>query len=261
MHWVKQGILKGIGLLSCAVAIAAQAYEPAYVQALAGYDQMLKKVVHDGRVDYVQVTSAAALPDYLSALAGAPGSLSVNEKKALYINAYNAFTLQLIVDYWPDIESIKDIPDNFFSGYRRWQDTRWVLAGERVSLSQLEHEMLRPMGDARIHFAIVCASISCPDLQAFAYQAKTLDVQLDNVAKAFLADSSKGLKLDREARRLSLSKIFTWFEDDFERDAGTVYAYLIRYADAPTAQALTLHKGTLDLEDLAYDWNLNKRLP
>jgi len=262
MRWIRQIGLAGVGLCLCLGGGVVHAYDAKYAQALAAYHQMLQNTVKAGRVDYALVKSAPALSEYLQALAKVPASLTGSEKKALYINAYNAFTLQLIVDYWPDIKSIKDIPDNFFSGYRRWDDERWTLAGEKVSLNQLEHKMLRPMGDARIHFAIVCASISCPDLQAFAFQAETLDAQLDTVAKGFLADPDKGLVLlDKRVPSLKVSKIFSWFEADFERDAGTVYAYLIRYSDEQTAKRLKLHQGSLDLDHLDYDWGLNQALP
>lgn len=227
----------------------------------AALDALLRRHVHGPTVDYVGLASErAGLQAYLSSLADVdPGDLSRAQTLALWINAYNAATLELILDHYGRIDSIKDIPSG-----KRWKAERWRVAGRVVSLDAMEHEILRPLGEPRIHFAINCASRSCPDLRAEAYTASQLDAQLQDAAQRFLADDGKGLTVKTESTWLGgtdhnvyVSKIFDWFEEDFERAAGDVVAYVLPLAPGPERAYLRRHRDDLDVESLDYDWSLN----
>ena len=141
-----------------------------------------------------------------------PSTLSGNSKKAFYINAYNILAIKMILDHQPE-QSIKDI-GNWFNPV--WKREAGMIDGKAVSLDYIEHQVLRPMADPRIHFAIVCASLSCPDLRTEAYSPAQLDDQLEDQAQQFLANNTKGLTI--EEGHLKLSKIFDWFEKDFSHD-------------------------------------------
>jgi hypothetical protein len=174
------------------------------------------------------------------------------ENMAFWINVYNIMGVKMVVDHYP-VDSIKDAGSLFGSV---WKKTVGVVGGKEVTLNDIEHEILRKMGDPRIHVAIVCASVSCPDLRSEAYTADRLDAQLDDQFKRFLENRSKGLQVDRGKGRVTLSKIFDWFEEDFEAKGG-VLPFLARYA--PEKDRAFLKKENLDITYLDYNWDLNKR--
>jgi hypothetical protein len=165
-----------------------------------------------------------------------------SEKLTFYINAYNIFAIKMIRDHWP-IESITDA-GNWFNPV--WQKTVGRLNGKDITLHEIEHNILRPLGEPRIHFAIVCASLSCPDLRNGAYQLSRLDEQLDHQAKQFLRNSYKGSR--QEGSTLRVSKIFDWFEEDFQQHGG-VAAFVKKYLPQATFSDIAA--------DLPYDWSLN----
>lgn len=225
--------------------------------------ELLGAHVERGSVDYAGLKEhEQALDAYLAALSRVdPEKLERDEKLAFWINAYNSFTLKLMLDHLPDIESIKDIPSR-----KRWDAKRWRVHGATYSLEQIEHEILRPMDEPRIHFAIVCASLSCPDLAPQAYLAETLDEQLTKATKRFLADKTKGLSFGSEAgwlygtnHVLRLSKIFSWFKQDFVKSAGSVLNFVRNYAPDDALAFIEKHRSDLDVESLDYDWSLNGR--
>jgi len=164
------------------------------------------------------------------------------EKLAFYINAYNILALKMVTDHWPT-ESIKDA-GSFFKPV--WDKPAGVLAGNTVTLGEVEHKILRPMGEPRIHLAIVCASVSCPDLRNEPYIAARLDEQLDDQARRFLNNQGKGLKIKGNVIRVS--RIFDWFEEDFAVYGG-VSAFIKRYkADLPVLKIKA---------NIPYDWDVN----
>jgi hypothetical protein len=229
----------------------------------APYTALLAETVRAGVVDYVALKEREARLDaYLAALeATDPAALDGPGLKAFWINAYNAFTLKLVLERLPGLKSIKDIDSD-----ERWEAERWPVHGRRYSLDAIEHKLLRPLGDARIHFAIVCASRSCPDLLPRAFEPATLDEQLDAAARGFLASTAKGLRFGTEPgalfgenHRLWLSAIFDWFEEDFERDAGSVVDYVLRHAPPEAAAFIRAHRDELSVKSLDYDWALNDR--
>jgi len=226
----------------------------------AAYDGLLKRYVHRGVVDYRGLKAKESVLDgYLGTLARTnPTALPRPERLAFWINAYNAFTLKLILGNYPGVKSIRDI-----SG--RWSGEWWNVGGRRYSLEGIENDILRArFKEPRIHFAINCASKSCPDLRSEAYAAARLEAQLTEQAFLFLRSSSKGMNAYSNPGALwgtnhyvSMSKIFSWFGGDFEAASGSVLAYVRPYVTDGNRAFLDKHKGDLTVRYLDYDWSLN----
>lgn len=188
------------------------------------------------------------------------------QRRAFLINAYNAWTVELILTRYPKLESIRDLGSLFSSP---WKQSFFTLLGEKQSLDGIEHGLLRGAADfdePRIHFAVNCASIGCPALRPEAYRADILDAQLEDQTRRFLSDRTRN-RFDAHGATLYLSRIFDWYAEDFERPyrgGASVGAFAARYAeqlgiDAATAQHLAA--GEIDIEFLDYDWSLNRRAP
>jgi len=172
--------------------------------------------------------------------------MTPDEKKAFYINAYNVFAIGTILAN-PG-KKITDIGGAFNREKHR-------VGGEMLTLDDIENR-LRDMKDARIHFAIVCASKACPPLAAHAYTAAGLNETLERQGRAFVNDPSKNV-IDRAKGRVALSKIFHWDRREFERDGGTLMKFVSRYAgDAATASWLASYPK--DPEFLDYNWSPNQ---
>jgi hypothetical protein len=175
------------------------------------------------------------------------------ERIAFWINTYNAFTVKLVLDHYP-IASIRTIGWLPGAAFRERFIPMPGLKGGNVSLDDIENGTLRAdFREPRIHFALVCASRSCPMLRGEAYRAKDLDRQLDDQARSFLGDSTKN-RFDATTNTLHLSSIFKWFRVDFETAAGSLRAYVGRYLNDPRA----VEPG-VRIEFLDYDWSLNDR--
>jgi hypothetical protein len=172
---------------------------------------------------------------------------------AFWINTYNILAIDLVVKSYP-VESIKDI-GSFFSPV--WKRPAGTVNRREVTLHKIEHEILRPMGDPRIHAALVCASTSCPSLRREPYTAGDLDAQLDDTVRVWLASPEKGLRIDRAAKRVILSPIFDWFEEDFAARGGAL-AFATAYAPDPERAWLERHGREADIVYLDYDWALNR---
>lgn len=218
----------------------------------AVWDTLLHRHVQkNGFVDYKgMVRDSNALNRYLAVLSAAqPNSpnWSRNEKMAFWINAYNAFTVKLIVDHYP-VASIKDIKRGIPFVNTVWDIKFIKIGGKTYDLNNIEHSILRPdFKDARVHAAINCASYSCPQLRNEAYVAEQLDKQLDDAMRRFVNDAQRNRV---KAKKAEVSEIFKWFRGDFVRDAGSVRAYLNRYA----AEKLDAD-GRINYID--YQWSLN----
>ncbi len=214
------------------------------------WDSILKDSVKNGVVDYGKIKERySELQKYLQSLETISlDTLEPNEKMALFINAYNAQCIRGVLDRG-DIESVRDV--TFF-----FKRTQFVLGGKDLSLDSLEHTELRPMGDPRIHFAIVCSSKSCPPLRGEAYQAESLDETLDDQASIFL-NSEEMNRLDREKKTFYLSKIFKWFAEDFTKDHESVLDFSKGYLPEDSNDFLDRHSGKIRVEFLPYDWSLN----
>lgn len=206
------------------------------------WDGLLKKhVTSTGTVNYAAIKSSKdVLQSYLDLLAANPprSDWSRNEKMAYWINAYNAFTVKLIIDNYP-LNSITDL-----HGGKAW-DVKWIKLGDKTySLNQIENDILRPIfNDARIHFAVNCAAKSCPPLHNRAFTASNLNAQLESQAKSFINNPQYNTL---SGNSVKISKIFDWYEVDF----GNVINYLNDYSDVKieSGAAINYHD---------YNWKLN----
>lgn len=210
-----------------------------------------KHVRSNGLVDYKgfieDQEELIAYTEYLSENPPAE-NWSDNEKMAYWINAYNAFTVKLIVDNYP-VKSIKDLnPALSIPTVRSiWTKEWFKIGGKDFSLDRIEHKILRKdFEEPRIHFAVNCASISCPVLRNEAYTAEKLDVQLDEQARLFLNDTSRN-KIT--AQRVEVSKIFSWFGGDFKKGQSLIQ-FLNKYTEVQIEEKAKVRFAS-------YDWNLN----
>lgn len=200
-----------------------------------------KHVSSQGNVNYKGFkTDRKALLNYIKILSdNTPNNTWTKEDKLAYwMNAYNAMTVDLILRNYP-IKSIKDIKDP-------WDQRYWKLGDKWINLNEIEHDILREMGDPRIHFGIVCASFSCPKLQNKAFVPSQVDKQLTKATKEFLSDSNRN-EISKD--NYKISKIFQWFAKDFKQD-GDLLDFLNKYSDVTISA-----KAKKSFKD--YNWDLN----
>lgn len=218
------------------------------------YGTILNKYINKkGMVNYVGLKTDEKLFDqYLNSLANVDyEKLSKYEKLALLINAYNAFTLKLIIQN-PGIGSIKDIPSD-----KRWENEVWNIAGNNISLGAIEHEWIRKdFGEPKIHFALVCAAMSCPKLRNEPYSGDKLKEQLNDQARNFFS-VEKNFRWDPEKKEIHLSAILDWFRYDFAATEEGVLEYSLNFIDTENAKEISLVKDTLNIKYISYDWSLN----
>ncbi|GJM35999.1 MAG: DUF547 domain-containing protein [Saprospiraceae bacterium] len=217
------------------------------------WDTLLQEHVNEaGWVDYEGfIKDSVRMNKYLTLMGNNhpnDKNWSENEQKAYWINAYNAYTVKLIMDNYP-VASIKDIKNGIPFVNTVW-DIKFINIEDRTyDLNNIEHGILRPRyKDPRIHFAVNCASFSCPKLQNKAYVANKLEEQLDEAAREFLAEESRN-KLTKD--KIQLSKLFTWYKGDFTEKT-SVIGFINQYAPIQVNENATI-------EYLDYDWNLNKQ--
>lgn len=211
------------------------------------FDQVLRQHVVEGKVNYDGIKQDPRFFDYLEILKSTnPDTFaSEQEKLAYWINAYNALAIKGILD--------GRSPSSFFGRISYFKTTDYDVGGRSINLYDLERDIIIPFNEPRIHFAIICASMSCPRLISEAYVASQLDEQLEKNTTLFINNPAKN-SFDTEKKIARVSKIFDWFEEDFEKDAGTVQQFLARYVkDKALAQALDTYK----VKHLDYDWSLN----
>lgn len=221
----------------------------------SAWDALLKQHVSpEGHVDYEGFRAdSLALRGYLDQLRQHPPNKQKwarAERMAYWINAYNAFTIDIVARNYP-VESIRDIgPKVTVPFVNTVWDIKFIeISGMPLDLNNIEHRMLRKQfDDPRIHFAIVCASASCPILLNEAYVGERLSTQLDRQARAFLADEFRN---EVSPTRLRLSKIFSWYKGDFTKE-GDLISYLQPFTDITIAR-----DAEIDFKD--YDWRLNKK--
>lgn len=215
------------------------------------YLELLEKYVQNGTVNYQGFKNEEAkLDGYLKVLEETDTKkLSRDEQFAFYINAYNAWTIKLILTGYPGVKSIKDLGSIFKSP---WEKKIARIDGDIVTLDHIEHDILRPVFiDPRVHFAVNCASIGCPPLRPEPYQGNVLEEQLDEMAKAFINDSRHNRL---EGRTLYVSSIFKWFSKDFNDD---VVGFFLKYAQGDLKKQLEENKRNIQVRYLDYDWSLN----
>ena len=215
-----------------------------YAEILQTVKQGKKNGVELALVDYQALKKNGKLDAVYQTISAFPLESLANreEKLAFYINTYNILALKMVLDHWPE-ESIKD-SGSFFSPV--WDKPAGKIGGKTVTLGEIEHEILRPMGEPRIHMVIVCASVSCPDLRNEPYASGQLDTQLNEQTKLFLNNIGKGLRTGKKT--IQTSRIFDWFEEDFQR-VGGVDVFIRSYQpDLPEIKIKA---------NLPYDWNIN----
>ena len=200
----------------------------------------------NGQVNYKAFKSRQSeLDSYLKTLSGAvpSGNWTKNEKMAYWINAYNAYTIKLILNHYP-IKSIMDIEKD---GVSPWDQKFIKMHGKSYTLNEIEHTILRKQfSEPRIHFAVNCASQSCPALMNKAYTAKNLSSELEKSTRKFINNSEHN-KISSNS--VKVSKIFEWFKEDFTKN-GTLIDFLAKYADTKIDDNATISY-------LEYDWSLN----
>jgi hypothetical protein len=274
--FLHQALLASMGvsvLMLVPVPVLAQTAAAAFDHSHAAWTALLKKhvrVIDGGRASQLRyagmATDKAALKDYLSSLtAVSPASFdafSKPQQMAFLINAYNAFTVDLILTRYPKLASIKDLGSLLQSP---WKGKGVALLGTQMSLDNIEHDTLRARGrydDPRVHFAVNCASIGCPALREEAFVPERLDAQLEEQAQRFMADRSRN-RFSAERDKVEVSKIFDWFGDDFKqghKGITSLQQFIGRHAsqlaDAP-ADRERLRAGTVAVGYLDYDWQLN----
>jgi hypothetical protein len=219
------------------------------------FDALLRKYVStSGKVNYKALRKDSVLLNrYLSKLSETPPderTWTQSEQIAFWINAYNAFTIKLILKYYP-IKSIKDIGSSIQIPFVNtpWDIKFIQIGGEKMDLNNIEHGILRKkFNDPRVHMALVCASKSCPILLNEAYTAEKLDQQLTRQTKAFLADPFRN-KISADKPQLSM--IFNWYEGDFNKNGGSVTSFVNRYSTQKM-------KSGAKITYIEYDWGLNE---
>ncbi|MBI3580484.1 MAG: DUF547 domain-containing protein [Nitrospinae bacterium] len=170
-----------------------------------------------------------------------------DEKMAFWINAYNIFAVSLVLQNYP-VKGIKDAGTLFTPV---WKVRAGKVGGKPYTLDYIEHEILRPMGEPGVHFAIVCASVSCPDLRAEAYRPTNLADQLDSQLGEFLRNPGKGLRTEQGSRTAHLSKIFRWYEKDFDKAGGA-----LNFINRRLGDSLAIPKEYA-IKYMPYIWELN----
>ena len=213
------------------------------------WQELLSADVRDGAVDYPAIRRQGRLPSYVALLNRVdPGRLSAGDRLAFWINAYNAFAVTGILDGYS--------PETLFGRYRYFIAREYSIGGQPVNLYNLEREILiAQFHEPRVHFAIVCASASCPKLQSWAYEGQPLDEQLNRVTSEFVNDPLRN-RFDRSRKVASLSMIFKWFAKDFEARSGSILSFVAGYVQDPSLTQ-DLLAGDYTVEFLEYDWSLN----
>ena len=228
------------------------------------WDALLKKYTYDITKENVHLTSIRYIflkndkqfKSLIRKLEKFPvNSLkSYDEKLSFWVNVYNIMAVKIISDHYP-VKSIQDIGTWFDLV---WNKNAGIVGGKAYSLNDIEHRILRKMGDPRIHAAIVCASVSCPDLATFSYKPEDISEQLDNRFKDLLANKTKGFFVHQTEEVIYISQIFKWFKKDFQQ-AGGIINILNKYAPADKMEDLKhLESGKYSLRYFDFNWSLNE---
>lgn len=250
-----------IGTWAVIGAVAPPANAAASPLDLDRYARLLASVTRDSAslsgttVDYAALVHSTELDALVSQIAAArPSTLDRAGRLAFWINAYNLLTLDLVRRHHP-VASIRDIGSLFRPV---WKIPVARIEGSELTLDAIEHAILRPLGEPRIHAAIVCASKSCPPLRRVPFRPESIDADLDDAARRWLADPRKGVALDRASRTIRISRIFDWFEADFEKGGGVI-AFVTPFLAPADAAWLRGSGRDAAIEYFDYDWSLNDR--
>lgn len=221
----------------------------------SAYAYVLKKTTRNGLVDYRSLkTDPEKLNQYIGQISEVNRSefdgWPKEERLAFLINAYNANVLHLVIQHFP-VNSIKDIGGRFKSPFKQPVVS---LFGQKISLDDLENEWIRKRFDEpRVHFALVCAAISCPSLRSEPFQGDKLEEQLKDQGREFMSNRVKNW-LDPPSNTLYLSPYFKWFREDFEKKAGSVAEFIKPYF---IDESQKVNWNTIKIKHTEYDWSLN----
>lgn len=255
---MKNLVLFSIMALVFAPAVAANSFDHSH----SLWTQILQKHVRlDGAISLVNYKAIqdnpAPLNLYLKSLSEVSRAeydgWTPDRQLAFLINAYNAFTVKLIVDNYP-VDSIKDLGGWFSTP---WKRRFFTLLGEERTLDEIEHGTIRvDFNEPRIHFAVNCASLGCPPLMREAFVAERLDAQLEESTLIFLRDPRRN-RYDSRAGRLELSSIFRWYGGDFEKTHGSVAAFVAARITSDPREQGRIQENKIRIDFLSYDWSLN----
>lgn len=216
------------------------------------FDAVLKRHVMGGYVDYGAIANDARFDQYIEFLkAPLPAKLTREQQLEYWINAYNALSIRGILD--------GHSPDSLFGRWRFFKGIDYTVGGKTINLYDLERDIIVPFGEPRTHFAIVCASRSCPPLRSEAFDAARLDTQLDDQARKFLNNRALN-RYDDEQEVAYLSKIFDWYEGEFVSSTGSVQKFIAPYVEDPSIRP-DLAAMRYRVKHLEYDWSLNGSEP
>ena len=250
-----------LGILFFVSVISAQSTNDQHLL----FTQILNDYVHNGLVNYIKLKDDKRLDKYLVQLENTnpDNLLSDEDKLAFWINVYNAFTLKFIIEEYP-IESINDLHWGglylgSLLGTTVWDDEKIIINGTSLSLNNIGHDIARKkFNEERVHFAMVCASYSCPSLREEAYEGFVLKEQLNEQARIFFNDETKN-KFDLKKRTAYLSKILDWYSSDFGNDDKSILLYISQFLDSEIADDIRRNSSQWEIDHLSYNWDLNEQ--
>ncbi len=252
---VRSFVLACVAAGSVALPVAGQSFDH------SAFDALLKRHVVNGMVDYDAFKREPSFDAYLSALANTdPGVLPRDEELALWINAYNAYTIQLINKHG-ERESIRNINKTLFFKFNGpWDESLATVGGKSYTLDHIEHKIIRPeFKEPRIHFALVCAAMGCPPLRREAYTGDKLDAQLREQGMIFITASPNKTRVDVASKILYHSSIFGYYKDDFGGSIKAMAQYLSLWFPPGSAERALLASGDFKAVETEYDWTLNSQ--
>jgi hypothetical protein len=220
---------------------------------IADYTVVLQRYVDSkGLVNYAAMQDDTTLDAFTTALATATEPAAPKEKMAFWINAYNALTLDLVADNYP-LGSIRELDSG-----DPWSMRRFTVAGQSVTLNHIEHQILRPMGDPRVHAAINCASLGCPPIPPTPISGDTIDAQLEAASERWLR--SNGIAINPQEGSVLISKVFDWYGEDFITAEESKEVAATRFAATYlTEQSAFLTSGAYTTSYMSYDWVINSQ--
>jgi hypothetical protein len=262
---MRKGKIKNM-VRSAALIVWSAGVSPAFfMEAYADnavFTETLQKNVRNGHVNYKAMCKDPALSTYITQLSRTAPEGSKESQLAFWINAYNAYTLKVICDHYP-VKSINELHRGGLIIGTLTKGTIWdkklaVVNGEPLTLNHIEHEVIRKQfHEPRAHFALVCASVSCPALRPEAYEATKLNEQLEDQGRIFFADSGKN-SFDVPNKIAHLSKILDWYSGDFGKTKQDVLLFASRFVAEPIASEIRKDPGKWKIEYTDYNWDLNE---
>ena len=248
-----------LALSAALLALPGQAPPPSAVSLHAPWEALLRAHVRGGLVDYDALERSPEFPKYLQALSAARlEGRSKDDQLAFWINAYNAYTIELINKHH-ERDSIRNINKllGLISTKGPWSEPIVRAAGRLLTLDEVEHNIIRrEFKEPRIHMALVCAAMSCPPLRYEAYEGANLDQQLHDQTRIFLRERSSANQLDLLTQTLRLSKIFDWYRSDFGAGERALQTFVAPYFPGEAEQAALASKK-LKIQFTEYEWGLN----